>query len=49
MFLHNDEVHSFDEVIHTLVHSMGMTHTGAVSMATHTDRKVGHMTSQRIT
>ncbi|XP_064402875.1 E3 ubiquitin-protein ligase UBR2-like isoform X2 [Halichondria panicea] len=39
MFLENDEIHSFDEVIHTLVHSVGLTHTGAVSMATHVDRK----------
>ncbi len=48
MFLENDEIHSFDEVIHTLVHSVGLTHTGAVSMATHVDRKVGHMSLHRI-
>lgn len=39
-FLYNDELHSFDEVIHILTHNVGLTHTEAVSLATFIDRKV---------
>lgn len=38
-FLYNDEVHSYDEVIHTLTHNIKLTHTEAVALATFVDRK----------
>ena len=39
-FLYNDEVHSYDEVIHTLTHNVKLQHSDAVALATFVDRKV---------
>ena len=39
-FLYNDEIHSYDEVIHTLTHNVKLQHSDAVALATFVDRKV---------
>ena len=39
-FLYNDEIHSYDEVIHTLTHNIKLQHSDAVALATFVDRKV---------